>query len=155
MKTLAVIGHRDSLLSKYDIQKVRDYYISEIENYKPEKVITCLAPGADMELAKIALQESIPYDAYIPYRQYSNSFNKTLKEEYSLLMRGAKTINKSFDRFSPTKLRLHYRNVSALATGMLFVWDRSDGFVAKQIVSRNKETSLSIFDLISYNVLKL
>ena len=155
MKTLATIGHRNNLLKKYDIQKIRDYYQSTLTEYRPDKIITSLSPGADMEFAKIARQNSIPYEAHIPYRGYSRSFSSDLKEEYNELLKYATETIYSFKRFDPTKLRLHYFKVVGLCSNVVFVWDRSKGFVANQIATQDKEKFLSIFDLKTYQTVKL
>lgn len=155
MKTLAVIGHSDSLLSKYDISKVRNYYFSQIESYSPGKVITCLKPGADMELAQVALEMQVPYDVYVPYKRYTYSFDKELKERYNSLLKQASSVNQTFDRFAPAKLKSFYSGIHSMTTGMIFVWDRSTGFVSQQIQSANRDNCLSLLDLITYEIINL
>jgi uncharacterized phage-like protein YoqJ len=112
---VAGTGHRPDKLGGYS-QQAFDKLVS-IATYflqarKPELVISGMALGWDQALAEAAIQQNIPFDAYIPFVGQESMWPRQSQEKYhNLLAKARKVIVCSEGGYSSFKMAVRNRKM--------------------------------------------
>ncbi len=89
---IAGTGHRPGKLYGYDqntFNKLIDLAEAVIEHFNPNKIISGMALGWDLALAKASLNLKIPLIAAIPYPNQPDQWNKKDKDFYNSILKQA------------------------------------------------------------------
>lgn len=86
---LGVTGHRPNKLGGYtpaNQRRLTAFCVFALGSYKPEKVITGMALGLDMAVARACVQLQIPFVAAIPFQGQESQWPEQSQREYCGLL---------------------------------------------------------------------
>jgi uncharacterized phage-like protein YoqJ len=95
MNKIAVTGHRPPRLGGYNYKVATatlDTAFKVLEHFEPKKVITGMALGFDIAVAKACLIEKIPFIAVLPFRGQERKWSERDIETYHKCLEGAETV---------------------------------------------------------------
>jgi len=108
MKHLAVTGHRPPKLGGYqhDIyEKLYQLAIDELMFFQPDLVITGMALGWDIAVAKACIFLKMPFIAAVPFPGQESNWPPFSQREYNEVLMHARKIVHVSDRYSPTAMQ--------------------------------------------------
>ena len=111
--------------SKGKIQMLKDWF----KVGRPKAIITGMAVGWDMYLAEAALEENLPYFAYVPFLGQERIWPKNEQEKYHHLLKNAYS-TKIISPGEYTVSKMHIRNKAMLddSSGVLTLWNPNKRF---------------------------
>lgn len=135
-------GHRPNKLGGYS-QEVQDKLIKvlsiEIEKIKPNQIISGMALGYDIALAKVALNYNIPLIAAVPFLEQEKLWPLKSQAEYFYLLSKAKDIIYTADiGYAAWKMQIRNEWMVDHSDLVLALWDGSSGGTGNCIKYANK-----------------
>jgi uncharacterized phage-like protein YoqJ len=112
--TLAVTGHRPDKLGGYSPvakKRLNDFALQELSRISPSpsRVLTGMALGWDLAIARACDALAIPFIAYIPFKNQDSRWPPISSQEYRLLLaKAAEVVNVCSGEYAAWKM--HARN---------------------------------------------
>jgi uncharacterized phage-like protein YoqJ len=134
---IAITGHRPNKLGNdYDlvsplINRIRILLNEVILNYQPTEIISGMALGIDTLWAQLAIENSIPLVAAIPFKGQESMWPQKSQKVYNYLLSKAKEIvivNEG--GYSPSKMQIRNEWMVDNCNLLIAVWDETSGGTA-------------------------
>jgi uncharacterized phage-like protein YoqJ len=129
---LTATGHRPNKLpngySEKTFGRLVDLAAAEIQDLKPEAIISGMALGWDQAVAMAAIRERVPFDAAIPFRGQERVWPVESKKQYTRLLSAARNITVVCEGdYASDKMQRRNEWMVDHADLVLALWDGSRG----------------------------
>jgi uncharacterized phage-like protein YoqJ len=144
MKIISGTGHRPDKLGGYDwdvFHRLTNLAAEHLREHRPDLVISGMALGWDQALARAAIQEKIPFHAYIPCRGQDGRWPQESQEAYHQIVQLAEWVRYTHDGSYPgpqVMLRRNVDMVNATTCHVVALWNGSDGGTKHCVVYARK-----------------
>lgn len=129
---VAVTGHRPPKLGGYSMkaaQKLKEFAVTVLDFYKPDKIITGMSLGWDTAIADACCQTTTPFISAVPFHGFESKWPDASKEIFYKLLECAEEVVyvTDTDDYKPEYIML--RNIWMVdhADWILALWNGSDG----------------------------
>lgn len=129
-EVLAGTGHRPPKLGGYgpDVaQRLETLALAALNTHRPYRVISGMALGWDMALAKAAITAGIPLHAYIPCPEQARRWPLASQRLWEDLLDQAAYVFETSSKYTSTCMTDRNRDMVIAADAMLALWDGSPG----------------------------
>ncbi len=131
---IAGTGHRPNKLGGYGIQatsRVTQTALRSVLHLKPTAIITGMALGWDQALATVAIDQGIPFYAYIPFKGQEKMWPAESQDKYHRLLDKAQSIKYVCDPgYAPWKMQARNEAMVYACDRVLALWNGSSGGTA-------------------------
>lgn len=137
---IAGTGHRPDKLGGYgQMLGLADFADEQIKLIKPSLIISGMALGWDQALAYAAIQNSIPFIAYVPFAGQENAWPQESKDRYHRFLRRASEVKIICEGgYAPWKMQVRNQAMVDDCDSVLALWNGSAGGTGNCIKYANK-----------------
>lgn len=147
---VAATGHRPDKLGGYyrDAEKkVVQTAIKSLELLEPESVITGMALGWDLAIARAAYELGIPFTAAVPFKGQESRWNAATQNYYFRLLRKAAAIfYVSEPGYAPSKMEIRNRWMVDNADRILALYNGDPGGGTANCIRYSMSVNRPIFN---------